>query len=356
MLGVDFMNGFGSAMSGKIQRLALSIGLAVVAVGGVRTIYPSASQVITMPQLLLNADNPNQRQVGALDFIAAWELNSRNDNFGGLSSLTAADDGRFIGVTDSAMLIGFTLSQPDQVSSTFIKQLPNSRDIGTNYKDRDSEGIAYDAQSKQFWISFEGHHAIRRYSASLSRVTGVAHPAEMQSWPKNKGAETIIRRNDGKFIVIAESVESGTHPALLFSGDPISKATKITAFRVRPPTGYRVTDASQLPDGRIILLNRSIGFPQGFSAKVSILDPRPIRSGVIVSTSVIASLASPVLIDNMEGIAVTKDGNAIYLWLISDNNFSIFQRTILMKFRLSDRIAGDVGNKKPVAINAPGIL
>ncbi len=348
------MNEFGSAMRVKIQRLVLCIGLAVLAVGGARTIYPSASQVITMSPLPLNADNPNQRQVGALEFIAAWELNSRNDNFGGISALKATDDGRFIAVSDTGVLVGFDLSHDARMIRSFIRPLPGSRGSGTSYRDRDSEGITYDPDSGKFWVSFEIRPAIRRYAPSFVGFTGVARPAEMQNWPRNKGAETIIRLKDGRFIVIAESVERGTHPALLFSGDPISKGTKITSFRFRPPTGYRVTDASQLPDGRIVLLNRSIGFPQGFSAKVSLLDPMPFRRGVIASASVIASLAPPVLVDNMEGIAVTKDGKAIYLWLISDNNFSIFQRTILMKFRLSDRSAGDIGNKKPAAVYAPG--
>jgi hypothetical protein len=36
----------------------------------------------------------------------------------------------------------------------------------------------------------------------------------------------------------------------------------------------------------------------------------------------------------MEGIAVTSDGDKLFLWLISDNNFTLLQRTILMKFRL----------------------
>lgn len=355
MFNANFMNEIERDMSGKVKRLALCTALAILAVGGVRTIYSSASQIISISPLPLNGDDLNQRQVGALEFIAAWELNSRNDDFGGISALTATDDGRFVGISDSGMLIGFTLSQSDHLSRTFIRQLPGSRDVGTNYKDRDSESVAYDSNSQQFWVSFEGHHAIRRYSRSFSRVTGIARPAEMQDWPKNKGAETIIRRNNGTFIVIAESVEDGTHPALLFSRDPMDPRARITAFRARPPTGYRVTDASQLPDGRIVLLNRAIGFPKGFTAKVSLLDPQPLRTGNVVSAIVIASLGPPVLVDNMEGIAVTTSGKDNYLWLISDNNFSILQRTLLMKFRLSNGKARDTGNKKPAAVSAPGV-
>jgi len=65
---------------------------------------------------------------------------------------------------------------------------------------------------------------------------------------------------------------------------------------------------------------------------------------------VIATISAPLLIDNMEGIAVSKVGQETNIWLISDNNFSIFQRTLLMKFRLSERVT----KKKPEAVAAPG--
>lgn len=344
------MNALGSFMSPKIKRLALGIGLACVAVGGVRTIYPSDSQDITLKPLTLNPDNPAMRKVGELEFIAAWELRSRNDDFGGISALTALKDGRFVGIGDAGTIIGFGLTNHASTNRPFIAPLPNLNGPETNYKDRDSEGIAYDPDSDQFWVSFEAHHAIRRYSGSFAHSTGIVRPAAMQNWPKNKGAESLIRLKDGQFIIIAESVDDGTHPALLFSGDPVEPSSNITQFRFRPPTGYRVTDGAELPDGRIALVNRSIGFPQGFSAKVSLFNPNDIGTSAVASGTVIASLASPLLVDNLEGIAVTTEGPRVYLWLISDNNFSIFQRTILMKFRLPS--APD--KKKPEAVSVPG--
>ncbi len=338
-------------MPTKIKRLALSIGLAVLAVGGVRTIYPSDSQGISIRRLVLNSDDSAESQVGALEFIAAWELRSRNDDFGGISALTVLNDGRFVGIGDAGTLIGFELTGDGQMDSTFILSLPGSQGPDFNYKDRDSEGIAYDPDSGQFWVSFENKHAIRRYSKDFTRQTGLVRPPEMQNWPKNKGAEGIIRLNDGRFIVVAESIDDDTHKALLFSGDPIERSSTITPFRIRPPSGYRVTDGVQLPDGRIAIINRAIGFPQGFSAKVSLLTLGTIRRNDMVSAKVIASLASPLLVDNFEGIAFTREGEADILWLISDNNFSIFQRTILMKFRLSP----ERDSKKPEASTAPGL-
>lgn len=337
-------------MSPKIKRLALGIGLAFVAVGGVRTIYPSDSQDITLKPLALNPDNPAMRRVGGLEFIAAWELRSRNGDFGGISALTALKDGRFVGVGDAGTLIGFGLTNDASTDRPFIAPLPNLDGPETDYKDRDSEGIAYAPDTGTFWVSFEAHHAIRRYSRSFARSTGIVRPAAMQNWPKNKGAESLIRLKNGQFIIIAESVDDGTHPALLFSGDPVEPDSNITQFRFRPPAGYRVTDGVQLPDGRIALVNRSIGFPRGFSAKISLLNPSDISTSAVAAGTVIASLASPLLVDNLEGIAVTTEGPQIYLWLVSDNNFSIYQRTILMKFRLSS--APD--KKKPEVVAAPG--
>ncbi|MFN3452220.1 MAG: esterase-like activity of phytase family protein [Sphingorhabdus sp.] len=337
-------------MSPKITRLALGIGLAIFAVGGIRTVYPSDSQDISLKPLALNPDKPALRQVGGLEFIAAWELRSRNDDFGGISALTTLKDGRFAGISDAGTIIGFGLTDDTRTDRPFIAPLPGLDGPDTSYKDRDSEGIAYDPESGQFWVSFEAHHAIRRYSGSFARSTGIVRPAAMQTWPKNKGAESLIRLNDGQFIVIAETVEDGTHPALLFSGDPIEPGSNITQFRIRPPAGYRVTDGVQLPDRRIAFVNRSVGFPQGFSAKVTLFNPNDIGKNAVAAGTVVASLASPLLVDNLEGIAVTTERQKVYLWLISDDNFSIFQRTILMKFLLPSAL----DKKKPEAAAAPG--
>lgn len=338
-------------MSPGWKRIALPLLLAIIAVGGVRTIYPSVSQNIAMRPLALDPAHPGPRRVGELIFLNAWELRSNNEGFGGFSALAGLSDGRFVGVSDAGTLIGFGLTSDDRTDRPFIAPLPGSQGLNVTYKDRDSEGITYDPGSGQFWVSYEAKHAIRRFSRSFARSTGIVRPREMQGWPSNKGAESIIRLADGRFIVIAESLEgNNTHQALLFSGDPVEPGTSVARFTFRPPAGYRVTDGVQLPDGRLLMLNRWVGLPSGFAAKLALVDPSTIAKGETVAGQVIATLSSPLLIDNMEGISVTKDGPTTIIWLISDDNFSIFQRTLLMKFRLSERQA----KKKPEAVAAPG--
>ncbi len=337
-------------MTAKLLRIFIIATLAAISVGGVRTIYNNNSQNIALKPLTLDPAHPGIRRLGDLIFLQAWELGSGNSDFGGISALTALPGDRFVGVSDAGTLIGFGLTSDNQADRPFIAPLPESHGSDKTYADRDSEGIAYDPDSGQFWVSYEARHAIRRFSRSFARSNGLVRPIEMQGWSSNKGAETIVRLMNGRFIIIAEGLENGIHEALLFSGDPVEPATAISQFTYRPPAGYRVTDGAVLPDGRLLILNRSINFPIGFSAKLAVLDAADVKAGDMISGKVIATLAAPLLIDNMEGITITSEDNETIIWLISDNNFNIWQRTLLMKFRLSERAK----KKKPEASPAPG--
>jgi hypothetical protein len=343
------MNGHWSLMLNRFVRLSLIIILAILAIGGVRTIYENRSQNIALIPLPLDESDPKRTTVGALTFLAAWELRSDNGDFGGISALVALKDGRFLGVSDAGALIGFGMSGDARADRPFIAALPGAFGKGITYKDRDSEGIAYDPMTGRVWVSYEHSHAIRRFPASMSRVDGMVRPASMHGWPRNSGAEALVRLNDGRFLAFAEGgPDDGVYPAIQFSGDPVEPGTTQFPFRYRPTAGYRITDGTQLPDGRLLLLERRIGFPEGFTAKLLILDPAKIMRDTTVSGDVIATLEPPLLVDNMEGLTITQDQGRSIVWLVSDNNFNAIQRTLLMKFALT------LPNKKPEALNAPG--
>ena len=332
----------------RLLRLSLISVLAVLAIGGARTTYKNTSQNIALTPLLLDESNPKRRTVGALTFLGAWELRSDNGDFGGISALVAMKDGRFLGVSDAGALIGFGMSGDVRADRPFIAALPGAFGKGVIFKDRDSEGIAYDAVSGRVWVSYEFKHAIRRFPASMSRVDGMIRPATMRGWPRNSGAETLVRLNDGRFLVFAEGgPDDNIYPAIQFSGDPVETGTTQFPFRYRPSQGYRITDASQLPDGRLLLLERRIGFPEGFTAKLLILDHARITRDATVAGEVIAMLKPPLLVDNMEGLAITQEQGRTIVWLVSDNNFNAIQRTLLMKFTVN------LPNKKPEALDAP---
>ncbi len=334
----------------RLFRFALLFALMAASVGGHRITYRSNSQNIALKPLPLDPAHLGPRRIGPLTFLNAWELGSGNNDFGGISALTALPDGRFVGLSDAGTVIGFGLAGNERADRPFIAPLPTPLSGKTNYKDRDTEGITYDPETGRFWISYEGRHAIRRFTPALARTDAKVTPEPMRKWRTNKGGETIIRMTDGRFIVLSESfnIPGGGYMGLLFSGDPVEPGTQMSIFGYRPPIGYMPTDGTQLPDGRLLILNRSISFPKGFAAKLVMVDPATIKKDADISGEVIVTLAAPLLIDNMEGITTTQEDGRTIIWIISDNNFNAWQRTLLMKFALTE------DTKKPEAAPAPG--
>ncbi len=337
-------------MLAKLLRSLLLVLICAVLIGGVRTTYRNRTQAIALKELRFDADNPRINRVGQLRFLKAWALGSDNPDFGGLSAITVLRDGRFIAISDAGTVIGFGLTNTERADDSFIAPLPESYGPKKTYKDRDSEGLVYDPATGQFWVSYEQNHTILRFSPSFGRSDGVSRPAAMQKWPKNGGAETIVRFPDGRFAVFSEkaALADGSYHALMFSGDPVEPGTTAFSFGYRTPEGYKPTDAKILPDGRMLILNRRISFPEGFSAMLTVLDPATIAKDMVVESTPIAVLKSPLLVDNMEGLAITQENGQTIIWMVSDDNFSIWQRTLLMKFALI------LDSKKPEAEPAPG--
>lgn len=326
----------------RLLRISSLLLLAFLAVSGVRTIYRNNSQNITLSPLQLDPAHPGERRLGDLIFLKAWELRSNNGKFGGISAFTALPDERFVGVSDVGTLVGFGIGNDETAVRSFITPLPGAFGADAGYKDRDSEGMTQDAATGRTWISYESNHMIRRFDPSFTAVEASAKPPLMANWPSNGGAESIVRLPDGRFVVFSERDNrgDGIYAAILFSGDPVEPRTIAAEFRYKPPAGYKPTDAAMLPDGRMLMLHRRIALPSAlFAAKLTIIEPSNIRGGALISGKVIATLAAPLLVDNMEGLAVTREGNDNIIWLISDNNFNILQRTLLMKFRLAERRA-----------------
>lgn len=333
----------------RTLRLLPILLLALLSIGGHRAYWRNDSQTIAMVPLPLDAANPERRRVGALTYLGGWELRSDNSRFGGISGMVALPDGRFLALSDAGTLIGFTPGRAGKMADSFIAALPGVSE-DSDYRDFDSEGMTRDPDSGRIWISYEARHAIRRMPASLSRIDGVKRLAFAKNWRANGGVETLVRLADGRFLIISEthSRPDGSHSAYLFSGDPVETGSRVMPFGYRAPNGYRPTDAALLPDGRILILNRRIAFPDGFSAKLTLVDPAMIKEDAAVQPQRLAALAAPLLVDNMEALAVTQQDGRLIVWMLSDNNFSAMQRSLLLKFALT------LPNKKPEAEPAPG--
>ncbi len=266
----------------------------------------------------LDPERADVQRVGELTFLRGWALTSPSREFGGLSALRVWHE-RWLAAMDTGALVLFS---PGAVQGLIIPLNPRCQPKRLRMG-WDTEGL--DTDSRSVWISSEWHNAICRRDPDGVQ-TGV-RPAAMVDWPRYGGPETLLRLRDGRFLVLPEDAH---FPALLFPGDPVS-GVRPRALRYAPPAGYSPTDAAELPDGRIVILNRALGIG-GFAAKLVIFDRLPARGKVQGRT--IAMLAAPLIHDNFEGIAARREGDATVLTLVSDNNNSWLQQTLLLEFRL----------------------
>lgn len=291
---------------------------------------------VTVTPVPLDGDDPARRRVGALTYLGGLRFASRDAAFGGYSSL-AIDGDRFTLLSDGGLTFGFRMRADLRPGMFTFGALPDGPGVGWRKRDRDSEALTVDPATGRVWIGFESHNAVWRYAPGLARAERGAEPAAMHDWPRNGGAEAMVRLRDGRFLIFAEGDDGmgADRPALTFDRDPTDPGAIVQEFRYRPPAGYFVTDAAQLPDGRLLVLTRAFTFPSGFTAKLMLVDTSTIRAGAVLGGRELATLTTPTIHDNFEGVAVTREGAATIVWLLSDDNGpSLLQRTMLLKFRL----------------------
>jgi len=287
--------------------------------------------------------DPGLRRVGQLTWLGGVELIGSGPAFGGFSSLQVTGD-HFTLLSDGGNIVRFRMDSHGRLSERSYAELPAGPGTGWSKEDRDSESMTVDPATRQTWVGFERANEILRYAPGLDR--GVAHssPPAMAGWSENGGAESMVRLKDGGFIVISETDpwprtgkgrgRSKGRAAIRFTGDPTAHPRAGFTFSFLPPPGFNPSDITQLPDGRLLVLTRRFRLPFAFAAKLVLVDPATIRPGAVVRGRQIATLAAPLIHDNFEGLAVTREGKATILWIVSDDNQLFLQRSLLLKFRL----------------------
>lgn len=273
---------------------------------------------------------------GALTLTGAWELGSAHGWFGGFSALVAGEGEALIAGSDRGWLLDLDLSgdAPRAVPGSFRYV---GRALGPRTELVDLEALARDPATGTLWAAFENYNLIERFAPDRTRA--FRRPPEMARWSRNSGPETMERLADGRFLILAEGPERGDraeHSGLLFAGDPVDRH-RPEAFRFASWPGYDPVDATQLPDGRVLILLRRVEYtiPARFDTAIAIADPGTIRTGEPWRGRIIQRLSGGVFADNFEGIAFVADSTDPArgsLWVVSDDNFSVFQRSLLVRF------------------------
>lgn len=324
----------------RTRRLRLALIACVALALAPGTCVRTAIGLRSDPAVVTIAPRPERAGAsGELALTGVWELTSPHGWFGGFSALAAGPGQSLVAGSDRGFLLDIDLAgqAPRAVPGSFRFVGMTGSDPLREYVDLES--LARDPETGRLWAGYEGINRIVLYAPDGSRRFRA--PPEMLEWSVNSGPEAMARLSDGRFVVIAEGTARGSatqHKALLFRRNPVAPQTPL-AFRVEAPEGYDPVDATQVPDGRVLILLRRVVYAlpaARFDTAIAIADPRAIRADEVLPVRVIERFERGIFADNFEGIAFVashEDPKRGAVWVITDDNFSVFQRSLLVRFR-----------------------
>ncbi|WP_295529700.1 esterase-like activity of phytase family protein [Novosphingobium sp. Chol11] len=275
-------------------------------------------------------------ELGAFELAGAWKLTSPHRKFGNFSALVHDRAGMLIALGDRGGIMRF--SPPDRPGRWFarigllVAGDPRKRSLAY-----DAEAAVADPASGRLLVGYEDRPALFDYPADGAIPRRISVPV-LREWPGNQGPEAMTTLADGRTIILGEVYsrwfDRRIHPGLIFPGKPRDQENP-ARFEIAMPAGFRPTELAQMPDGRVLVLGRSL-LAHGFSSTISVFDPGELRAGKMLMPRLIAKIARHGLRENFEGMTSVRDADgSIAVWLISDSNKMVLaQRTLLLKLRL----------------------
>jgi len=202
----------------------------------------------------------------------------------------------------------------------------------------DSESIALDGRF--VYIGLERVNQVLRFdfSKGFTRSLGevVQLPPAARKLPFNKGLEALVFVPRG--LPLAGTLIAMSERGLDANGNLIAflvGGPSPGQFSVRRTNNFDVSDAVLLPSGELLLLERKFSLLDGIGIRIRRIELASVAPGAVVDGPSIFDADLGDEIDNMEGIDahVTPEGDTV-LTMVSDDNFSMIQRTLLLQFTL----------------------
>lgn len=293
-----------------------------------------------------------QTVFGELEFLGGAELISTNRDFGALSGILSLDGGQTIlAVSDTGFW--FTWQVPtanDGSGTTPIKAgyAPILDDkgrplLGKNSSDAEALAKRTVGGQLQYLVAFEGDSRIDYWIAPPAPAAVTAAQNIKTGIPNgqirfNKGIEGLSVAPEGSPIAGAIiALTERNHNRVRDMNGWLIGGPRPGALKVKRSDNYDVTDASFLPDGDLLLLERRFNISDGIGMRMRRVPASTIRPGAVLDGHTLIEADLGYHIDNMEGLAVhqSPEGDTI-LTLISDNNHSILQRTLFLRFKMKD--------------------
>jgi hypothetical protein len=295
---------------------------------------------LTVRPVVLNPEAPEQRKVGGLLWRGGLEIRSPDSRFGGLSALLIEADGQeLLAIADNGQLVTgrLTYHADGRLSGMEDARIIALRDLfGRPLKTKsqqDAEALARGADGGLL-VAFERAHRLWRYPADLARRDGrpqaLLAPPGLGQAPFNGGIEALTTLSDGGLLAFTEDLETGGGLAAYLRRDDVW-----STLTYRPHGAFRPSGATLLPDGDVLVLERSFSLLGGFRSRLVRLAQDSIRPGAVLEGREIARLQPPLTHDNFEAVAARQGAKGeTLIYLVSDDNFSALQDTLLLMFAL----------------------
>ena len=281
---------------------------------------------------------------GQLQFRSGLVLTSSFRGFGGLSAFRIDTKGeRFLSLSDKGSWFTgrIVYAGKEMTGLADVEVAPILGPDGEPVIKRgwyDTESLARDGGT--VYVGIERVNQILKFDFGRDGIRArgqpMALPTNLRKLPNNKGLESLVVLP--KNAPLAGALLAISERGLDADGNIIGAligGSKPGALAVHRTDNYDISDAGLLPNGDLLLLERKFSLVAGVGIRIRRVPIASVLPGALLDGPSIFDADLGHEIDNMEGIDthVTADGDTV-ITMISDDNFSMIQRTLLLQFTL----------------------
>ena len=284
---------------------------------------------------------------GPLEFVGGLEMTSAGRNFGGLSAFRFLTPGAdFVGVADTGFWVFGRIAHdaaggPSGVEAFRMQKMVDAAGRPFDAKRQaDAEGLA--VRDGIVTVGFERRHRVSQFRLDPADMKGPFRDLDFlvpaRELRQNRGFETIVHApRDGALqgALVAVSERSLDAAGNVYAA--VLDGPRKGVFTVKREGDFDITDGAFLPDGDLLILERSFSFLAGVGMRLRRLSGDSVGTGRLADGPVLMQADMSHRIDNMEGLDVWRRGDgALMVSLISDDNQSFLQRTLYLEFILHE--------------------
>jgi hypothetical protein len=304
---------------------------------------------ITAQPLALNPERPAEQRVGRLEYKGGVALSAPDRRFGGFSALSVSrDGGTVVALTRRGAWLKADLAYDKDGRLAGLSAATMGAIVGFDGRPlRRTITKAMAALPAGMLVAFGDTHRLWLYPAGgevpfSHKPSAFRQPPGLGSAPRNGGVSALTRLNDGRILAIAEKLPAPGAEGAKANAAWVGGAPGWRALSYQRTGAYLPTDATTLPpatrwEGSVVVTERSFNIVDGYSIRVVLVPFDQIRPGHRMVGSELAVFKRPLAFDNVDGVAARRGPNGeTLLYMITDDNYSPVQRTLLQMFELKE--------------------